>query len=83
LIKEHREMVLLLIKYKVEFILIGGYTVIYYGYGRTTDDMDIWLKSYSVNKEKFLQVMTELGINDERLKNFTKQTLQNLQFFYW
>ncbi len=27
-------------------MLIGGYAVIYYGYQRTTTDMDIWLNKW-------------------------------------
>ena len=32
---------------EVEYILVGGYSVILHGYSRTTGDLDIW-----VNKEK-------------------------------
>lgn len=28
---------------KVEYILVGGYSVIIHGYVRTTGDMDIWV----------------------------------------
>ncbi len=27
----------------VKFLLLGGYAVNYYGYHRTTDDLDIWI----------------------------------------
>lgn len=43
LLKEHRHFVQLLCEANVDFILIGGYAVIYHGYPRTTDDLDIWL----------------------------------------
>jgi hypothetical protein len=43
-LEEHKLFLLLLLKHKVEFILIGGYGVILYGYERGTADMDIWLK---------------------------------------
>lgn len=43
-LEEHRKFLFLLIKHHVEFILIGGYAVIIYGYERGTGDMDIWLK---------------------------------------
>jgi len=39
-----------LIKYDVEFMLIGGYAVILNGYERTTTDMDIWLNPDNENK---------------------------------
>ena len=41
---------------KVEFLLIGGYAVNYYGYGRYTGDIDFWLRPGEVNKIKFLIV---------------------------
>ncbi len=45
LLEEYKKFLLLLLKHKVEFILIGGYAVIYYGYSRTTGDMDILVKA--------------------------------------
>jgi len=33
-----------LLKCQVEFLLIGGYAVNYYGYGRYTGDIDFWLR---------------------------------------
>jgi len=62
LIKEHKEMLFRLIDFKVEFMLIGGYSVIYYGYSRGTEDMDIWLKPDNLNKLKLIDAFTSLGI---------------------
>ena len=54
LIETHKKLLLALIKQNVEFILIGGYAVVYYGYSRATGDIDIWLKPDNHNKSKFL-----------------------------
>lgn len=62
LIKEHKEMLLRLIDFKVEFMLIGGYSVIYYGYSRGTEDMDIWLRPDNLNKLKLIDALISLGI---------------------
>ena len=35
-VEEHQQILLALIKHKVNFIIIGGYAVIYYGYDRNT-----------------------------------------------
>lgn len=43
--EEHQKLLSILLHHQVRFILIGGYAVIYYGYGRTTGDMDIWLEN--------------------------------------
>ena len=36
----------------VEYILVGGYAVIYHGYNRTTGDLDIWVNPTSANYRK-------------------------------
>ena len=38
-----REFLKLLNVVRVEYLLIGGYAVGYYGYPRATADMDIWV----------------------------------------
>lgn len=37
---------------QVEYILVGGYAVIYHGYNRTTGDLDIWVNPTSANYKK-------------------------------
>ena len=59
--KEHHEILAALLKHRVNFMLIGGYAVNYYGYHRTTGDMDIWLEPSNENKEMLLQAFTALG----------------------
>ena len=72
---EHKKFLLLLVKYKVDFILIGGYAVIYHGYERATGDMDLWLKPDNNNREKFIDALTEHGVVDEHL-----EIIRNLDF---
>jgi hypothetical protein len=74
---EHKAILLQLLKSKVDFMLIGGYAVIYHGYGRTTGDMDIWLKPDNENRDKLIPVLRSLGILAEdidqlRAMDFTK-----------
>jgi hypothetical protein len=76
-LKEHKRILLLLAKHEVKFILIGGYAVIYYGYERTTTDMDIWLKPTNENRNKFIGALEEdnfvqSGLDDIHKMNFTK-----------
>lgn len=42
---EFNEFLGLLIKEKVEFLLIGGFAVAYHGYVRYTGDMDVWINA--------------------------------------
>ena len=41
---EHLEILKVLNKHNVHFILIGGVAVNYYGFSRPTGDLDIWLE---------------------------------------
>lgn len=50
---------------KVDFIVIGGYSVIYHGYKRTTGDIDIWLSPDNENKLRLLPVLRYFDFNEE------------------
>ena len=39
---DFKEFIQLLNKNEVEYLLVGGYAVVIYGYVRATGDMDIW-----------------------------------------
>lgn len=53
----HQKLLTSLLQHEVDFIIIGGYSVIFHGYARTTGDVDIWLKPDNDNKEKLLLVL--------------------------
>lgn len=72
LLEEHQQMLAALVKHKVNFILIGGYAVVHYGYERTTGDMDIWLQLGNENRDKLIAALIDFGIENEgieQLKN--------------
>lgn len=69
-IEEHQQMLVALVKNHVQFMLIGGYAVIYHGYARTTGDMDIWLALGNENKENLEKALREFGIDEESLSVF-------------
>jgi hypothetical protein len=48
---------------KVDYILVGGYAVIYHGYNRTTGDLDLWVNPTSQNYRKMLQAFVEFGLS--------------------
>ena len=66
-LEEHAEILSLLLGHQVEFMLIGGYAVIVYGYRRTTGDMDIWLNPTNENKYKFHLALQVAGFEKEGL----------------
>jgi len=63
-----REFLKLLNRRKVEYLLIGGYAVGYYGYPRTTADMDIWVGMSPENAAKLVKVLKEFGFDVPELK---------------
>jgi predicted nucleotidyltransferase len=67
LIEVHQELIRLLLDAGVEFIVIGGYAVIFHGYRRTTGDIDIWLRPDNRNKEKLLPVLREFGFDENEI----------------
>lgn len=48
---------------QVEYLLIGGYAISYYGYPRATGDMDIWIAINNENASKIVEVLKEFGFN--------------------
>ena len=83
LIPEFKELLLLLNKHKVNYMLIGGYAVIYYGYERTTTDMDIWLKPENENRDKLLSALREFGIGKAGIEQVSKADFTQIQCFFF
>lgn len=52
-------------KHKVEYMIAGGYAVIFYGYGRTTGDLDIWVKPTFENRGRIVKAFEILGFPTE------------------
>ena len=61
-----------LLLHEVDFILIGGYAVNFYGYGRYTGDIDFWLRPTAINKNKFIKAFSQLN-TDESYLNIIKE----------
>jgi predicted nucleotidyltransferase len=66
--EEHQQLLSVLIKNEVDFMLVGGYAVIHYGYDRNTGDMDIWLKTGNSNRNKLAKALKDFGISDEHIQ---------------
>lgn len=58
---DFREFLRLLNDHSVEYLLIGGYAVNYYGYPRPTGDMDIWIRMDKGNAERTIASLNEFG----------------------
>jgi len=62
---------------KVKYLIAGGYAVIFYGYPRTTGDLDIWIKPDNQNKEKIIQAAKKLNLSTELLKYLSELDFEN------
>ena len=80
-IELHRDLIKKLLAGNVDFIVIGGYSVIFHGYERTTGDIDIWLKPDNANKEKLLPVLKEFGVEGEDIAHVASLDFTIHQFF--
>lgn len=61
--KDFKEFLQLLNSKKIEYLVIGGYAVGYYGYPRATGDLDIWIALSKENAAKILMALNEFGFN--------------------
>lgn len=73
--EDFKEFLKLLNKNEVEYLLVGGYAVGFYGYPRPTADMDIWVSNSQENAEKVVSTLKEFGfLSDElSIKLLTKK----------
>ena len=60
--QDFRVFLKLLNSKRVEYLLIGGYAVGYYGYPRATADMDIWIAISKENAKKMTEAIKDFGM---------------------
>jgi hypothetical protein len=58
---DFKEFLQLLNKHRVEYLIIGGYAVGYYGYPRATGDMDVWIAFSPDNVRGLVVALREFG----------------------
>lgn len=61
---DFKEFINLLTKYKVNYLIVGGYAVSLYARPRNTDDIDFWIEAKEINAKKMLNVLQEFGFGD-------------------
>ena len=59
---DFKDFLRLLNSQRVEYLLVGGYTVGYHGYPRATADMDIWIAVNLDNAQKVKRVFYDFGM---------------------
>lgn len=60
--QDFQEFLRSLNKFEVEYLLVGGYAVVLYGYHRTTGDLDIWVNPTETNYSKLNLAFGEFGL---------------------
>jgi predicted nucleotidyltransferase len=81
--EEHKDVLRQLFENQVNFILVGGFAVIYYGHNRVTGDMDIWLEPSNENKSKFISALDGLGFDSETQTEIANRDFREAQLFYF
>ena len=64
---DFKEFFELLNSEKVDYLLVGGYAVIYYGYLRATGDIDVWVRVSAQNAEAIRRALTAFGFSTASL----------------
>jgi predicted nucleotidyltransferase len=59
--QDMKELIEFLEKHEVEYVLVGGFAVNYYGYVRMTQDIDILIFPSPENARKMMNVLDEFG----------------------
>ena len=59
---EFKEFLKLFNSHNCEYLLIGGYAVVYHGYSRPTDDLDIWIARTPENATKIVTALQDVRI---------------------
>jgi hypothetical protein len=59
--KDFKEFLRLLRAHGVEYLLVGGWAVIYHGYPRATDELDIWISVSPANAARAARALRELA----------------------
>lgn len=79
---EHRLLLQKLLETKVDFMLIGGYAVIFHGYTRVTGDMDIWIQPDNENKKLLTVALAQLGFDKTGLTVINNWDFTRPQVFH-
>ncbi len=64
---DFQELLKLLEKHSVEYMIVGGYAVAFYGYPRFTKDLDVFYSLTPGNVSSLKKVLREFGFRDDIL----------------
>jgi hypothetical protein len=76
---DFKELLNIMEKYKVRYLVVGGYAVMKYTEPRFTKDLDLWISTDSENSEAVFKALTEFGAP---LKGLTQKDFSEKGYFY-
>ncbi len=69
--KDFKELLVLFNVHKVEYLIVGGYALAFHGAPRYTGDIDIFVKSDTVNASNILKALDDFGFGSTGLTEET------------
>lgn len=74
---DYKDLLKILNKHRVKYLLVGAYAVIYYSEPRYTKDIDIWIEPEIKNAQKAYNALKEFGapLTDITVDNFINKNL--------
>jgi predicted nucleotidyltransferase len=81
--QDFQEFLLALNEKKVNYVLVGGYSVIYHGFPRTTGDLDLFVEVSNNNYDKLVQAfeLFKMPTFDMTEDSFLNQSTINVYTF--
>lgn len=67
--QDFKELLALLEKHEVDYMIVGGYAVAFHGFPRFTKDIDIFFLASKVNIERIIEALVEFGFSKTELKS--------------
>jgi hypothetical protein len=71
---DFKEFLRLLNSNGVEYLLIGGYAVNYYGYPPATADIDIWIAAEPANASRVAETLRQFGFTQATARALSSLT---------
>lgn len=74
---DYKDLLRILNKHRVRYLIVGAYAVIYYAEPRYTKDLDIWVEPKIENAKKVYKALKEFGapLKDIIVEDFTNRNL--------
>jgi hypothetical protein len=76
---DYKDLLRILNKHRVKYLVVGAYAVIYYSEPRYTKDLDIWIEPENENAKRIYEALKEFGAP---LENITPRDFANKNLVY-